>query len=81
MHKGVGFYMYKYDKLFRKFEENGINSYTVRKYNLLKGKTYQSIRDGTGDISLKSLATLCEYFKCQPSDLIEYVPAKDNNTK
>lgn len=66
--------MFKYDKLFKLFEEKGINSYTVRKFKLLPGTTYQAIRDGTADLSLKSLATLCEYFKCQPSDLIEYVP-------
>lgn len=66
--------MFKYDKLFKLFEERGINSYNVRKLNLLSGRAYQMIRDGTGDLALKSLGTLCDYFECQPSDLIEYVP-------
>ena len=69
--------MFKYDKLFKLFEERGINSYTVRKLNLMAGKTYQMIRDGTGDLTLKSVGVLCNYFKCQPSDLIEYVPDED----
>ena len=69
--------MFKYDKLFKLFEENGINSYTVRKLKLLPGSTYQAIRDGTADLSLKSIATLCDFFECQPGDLIEYVPSEE----
>jgi DNA-binding Xre family transcriptional regulator len=66
--------MFKYDKLFKLFEDRGINSYTVRKLNLMSGRAYQAVRDGTADLSLKAVGTLCEYFECQPSDLIEYVP-------
>lgn len=66
--------MFKYDKLFKMFEDRGINSYTVRKLNLMAGKTYQKLRDGEGNLTLKSVGILCEYFGCQPNDLMEYVP-------
>jgi DNA-binding Xre family transcriptional regulator len=68
--------MFKYDKLFKLFEDNGINSYTVRKLNLMSGRAYQAVRDGTADLSVRSIGTLCEYFGCQPNDILEYVPEK-----
>lgn len=60
-----------YDKLIEKMKDAGFNSSTAKSTNVIGQQTYKEIMVG-GGITIKSLAKLCEYFKCQPGDLIEF---------
>lgn len=62
-----------YDKMLKKFDEHGINSYKIKRDKIIGTVTYQKIRHG-GDIDTRSIARMCKYFNCQPGDLLSYVP-------
>ncbi len=66
-----------YDKLIKKMKDVGMTSYTVRKDNIIGQATYKKIMTG-GHIDTYTLEKLCEYFKCQPGDLIEYKLNNEN---
>ena len=68
--------MIKYDKIFKMFEDRNMSMYSVRKNKLMNISTINSIKNG-GNLDCGTLNRLCNYFKCQPSDLIEYVPDED----
>ena len=65
-----------YDKMLKKFDENGINSYKIKRDKIIGTVTYQKIRHG-GDIDTRSIARMCKFFNCQPGDLLSYVPDDD----
>lgn len=60
-----------YDKLIQKMKDAGFNSNTAKNTNVIGQQTYKEIMTG-GSITIKSLAKLCEYFNCQPGDIIEF---------
>jgi len=53
--------------------QKGINSYTVKKDNLIGQATFKKIKDG-GDIDTRTISKLCALLDCQPGDIMEYVP-------
>ena len=62
-----------YRKLLGMLNERGITSYKITKKDKIIGQsTYKKIQDGE-HISTKTIETLCEYLKCQPGDILEYV--------
>ncbi len=61
----------KYDKLIKRMQEAGINSYTLKKDNIIGQATYKKILEG-GDIDTRTIAKLCKLLNCQPGDIIEY---------
>jgi len=61
-----------YDKLLRLMNEKGINSYTVKKDNVIGQATFKKIKEG-GDIDTRTIAKLCKLLNCQPGDILEYV--------
>ena len=69
----------KYDKLLALMEKKGVNSYTVKKDNLIGQATFKKIKQG-GDIDTRTIAKLCALLDCQPGDILEYAPneATDN---
>ena len=71
--------MIKYDKMFTLLKEKGWNSNINRTNRLISESTLQSIREGTGGLSHKTIDKLCEYLECQPGDLMEWV--KEENHK
>jgi putative transcriptional regulator len=76
------FFMIRYDRLFTLIESRNMSVYAVTtKAKILSSSTLQSIRSGKGNLDCNTLNRLCKYFKCQPSDLIEYVPDDDENVK
>lgn len=50
--------------------DKGINTYRIRKDNLLSESTVQKLRTGQG-ISWDNIETLCRLLECQPGDLLE----------
>ncbi len=61
----------KYDKLIKRMQEAGINSYTLKKDNIIGQATYKKILEG-GDIDTRTIAKLCKLLNCQPGDILEY---------
>ena len=63
-----------YDKLFKLLEENGYNTYKLKKTGLMSQATYQALKNGRGGLNVSTIDKLCEAFNCQPCDLMEWVP-------
>ncbi len=61
----------KYDKLIKRMQEAGVNSYTLKKDNIIGQATYKKILEG-GDIDTRTIAKLCKLLNCQPGDILEY---------
>lgn len=61
-----------YSKLLKIFDERGINSYTIKKEGIIGQASWKKIHEG-GHIDTRTIEKLCEYLKCQPGDIIEYV--------
>lgn len=62
-----------YDKLLKIFAERGITSYTIKKENVVGQSAWKKVHEG-GHIDTRTLNALCAYLKCQPGDILEYVP-------
>ena len=62
-----------YDKMIKKFDEAGLNSYKIKKDKIIGTVTYQKIKHG-GDIDTRTIARMCKFFDCQPGVLLDYVP-------
>ena len=53
--------------------ENGYNTTRLRRENILSEGVIQSLREGKY-ISLANVSKICELLRCQPGDILEYVP-------
>lgn len=69
-----------YDKLIQIFNEQKINSYTIKKENIIGQASYKKIKEG-GDIDTRTISKLCKYLNCQPGDILEYVPDEEPEDK
>ncbi len=68
----------KFDKLFDLMREKGLTTYKIRKNKIISEGTLQKLREN-GTVSTESIAALCAALDCQPGDIIEYVPADEQN--
>lgn len=62
-----------YRKLLKIFEERGINTYTIKRDNIIGQASWKKIHDG-GHIDTRTIEKLCAYLECQPGDILEYTP-------
>lgn len=73
----------KYDKLFKLMKERGMKPHALRRDKIvgcaaleklkgrpvnLKGKSYQ------GYVDTRVINNICEYLKCQPGEIMEWIP-------
>ncbi len=58
----------------------GYNTSRIRRENLLSQSTLQKLREG-GQLSWSNIETLCRLLKCQPGDILEYVPDDPSKPK
>ena len=65
-----------YKKLIRILEARGITSYTIKQHAVIGQATLRKIKEG-GHIDTRSIESLCKYLKCQPGDLLEYIPDEE----
>ena len=73
--------MIKYDKLIKILNENGISSYNLTKKNKIIGQaTYNNIMTGK-HIDTRTINALCAFLKCQPGDLLEYIPDQEDRNQ
>lgn len=63
-----------YDKLFLLLKKKGLTMYSLRKDQVIGVATLEKMRKGEGHVDTRSLESLCKYLKCQPGDIMEYVP-------
>lgn len=68
-----------YDKLLLLLKQNGYTSYRIRKEKIIGQATLTAIKNGTGGLDHRSISKLCEVLKCQPGDLMEYVPEEPDS--
>ena len=68
----------KFDKLFDLMREKGLTTYKIRKNKIISEGTLQKLRE-SGTVSTESIAALCAALDCQPGDIMEYVPADEQN--
>ena len=66
-----------YKKLFALLDEKGWTTYKIRKEKLIGQGTLTALKNGTGGLDSKTIARLCKILNCQPGDLMEYVPDKE----
>ena len=67
--------MFRYKaNLQQKLKEAGYTSYRLRKEKLLSESTLQKLRTGDTTITLESLNVVCNILRCQPGDILEWLP-------
>ncbi len=66
---------YKID-ILTTLKSNGYSTYKLRKEKLLAESTIQKMRDNSL-LSWAELNTVCRLLNCQPGDLMEYAPDKE----
>ena len=54
----------------------GYNTSTIRSDKLMGEAMLQKLRSGQM-VSWATMETICELLKCQPGDLVEYVPVQE----
>ena len=68
-----------YDKLFNLLKEKNISVYRLKAEKIIGTATIDKLRKGNGHIDTRSIGNICEYLKCQPGDIMEYVPEDEVN--
>ena len=68
---------YKLD-ILTALKKAGYNTNRLRKEKLLSEGVIQALRENKY-ISLQNISKVCELLKCQPGDIMEYVPDKDED--
>ena len=66
---------YKMD-ILSELKKHGFNTYKLRKEKLLNESALQYIRQGK-PVGPVPLNTLCRLLECQPGDILEWVPDKE----
>lgn len=67
---------YRFDVLQR-LKKEGYSTYRIREDKILAEGTMQRIRTGSTAISVESLGILCNILRCQPGDILEWVPEEE----
>lgn len=63
----------KFDKLLSLLEKKNISIYKLKSDGIIGGATLDKIRKGEGNIDTRAINKLCQYLKCQPGDIMEYI--------
>ncbi len=63
-----------YSRLFEILKTQGWNTTRIRKEKLIGQATLQKLKTGEGNIDTRTLERLCHTLKCQPGDIMEYIP-------
>lgn len=70
---------YKKD-IFQELKKNGYNQTIIQKEKLISRQTTINIKEGKS-ITLDTLNKICIMCNCQPNDLIEIIPTKEEKEK
>lgn len=61
-------------------KDNGYNSTRIRKEKLIGENALTSLRQGTVS-SIDTLNRICAMLRCQPQDIIEFIPTDEEKIK
>jgi len=64
--------------ILEELKKAGYSSYKLRKSKVLGEGTLQKIRLGSTKLTMESLDVICEILRCQPGDLVEWVPNQND---
>lgn len=67
-----------YKNLIKQFKEKNITSYTIKKEKIIGQSAWKKIHEN-GHIDTRTIEALCKYLHCQPGDILEYIPEKEEN--
>lgn len=71
--------MIKY-KIIQKFQDRGITSTQMKELKIISQGTWTAITRNE-NITTKSINACCEYLKCQPGELLEWIPNEKGGTE
>ncbi len=65
--------MISYDNLWNVMKEKGISQYAlIKQYKISPGQITRLKRNES--VSTHTIAVFCKILKCQPGDIMEYIP-------
>ena len=64
-----------YKKLFVLMKKKGLTTYVIRKENIISQSALSSLKNGKS-VTTDTIERLCKCLKCQPGDMMEYIPDK-----
>ena len=70
-----------YKKLFYLLQEKGWTTYKIRKEKLIGQGTLTALKNGTGGLDSKTISKICKTLECQPGDIMEYIPDKEEENE
>lgn len=65
-----------YSKLFTLMKEKCLTTYKIRKEKVVSETTLQKLRENK-TVTTEAIANLCKALSCQPADIMEYIPDKE----
>ncbi|WP_312641532.1 helix-turn-helix transcriptional regulator [Hydrogenoanaerobacterium sp.] len=65
-----------YRKLFELMEIKGVKKFDLRKMGISPTIVARLVKNT--DVNMSTIAKLCELLECQPGDLVEYIPDKED---
>ncbi len=66
-------------KVLDALKDAGYNTYRLQKDKLLAGGTVQKLRSRDTSLTVENLNTICELMRCQPGDILEWVPDEEED--
>lgn len=60
------------DDVYERMRARGFNTNTVKKTGWISQMTLRAIREGKGEMTLKTLNRICLLLGCKPEDVIEF---------
>jgi putative transcriptional regulator len=64
-----------FEKAFELMKKNGLTTYKVRKDKIIGQGSLTKLKRNE-PVTTQTIEKLCEVLKCQPGDLMEYIPAE-----
>lgn len=63
--------------IMAELKKAGYPTTRIRREKLIGESTVQRLRTGNTSLNLESLDIVCEILRCQPGDLVEWVPDEE----
>ncbi len=60
--------------ILQALKDAGYNTYRLQKEKLISGSTTQKLRRGDTSLTIENLNAICEMLRCQPGDILEWIP-------
>lgn len=68
--------MLKYKNVLEQLKQKGYSSYYLSKNKIMGNSKIQNIRENRVDA--KTINQICSILDCQPGEILEYIPDKEN---